>query len=142
MKITKSQLKQIIKEELEDYRKDHNRERYGMRMTRPRRKPTESDMSDLDKEIFVLQDLYGKELERLNDHMAMVGQDQGSFEENVERMKEILSTQPNRQVTLQALDYILSTLVRPAGGGLGGRNPRHPTPEEIEAARRYEPPPL
>ena len=144
MKITKSQLKQIIKEELEDYRRDRNRERYGMRMTRPRRKPAESDESDLDKEIYVLQQLYGQELERLNDHMAMVGQDQGSFDENVERMKEILSTQPNRQVTLQALDYILSTLVRPAGGGLGGpgEGPRHPTPEEIEAARRYEPPPL
>ena len=144
MKITKSQLKQIIKEELEDYRRDRNRERYGMRMTRPRRKPAESDESDLDKEIYVLQQLYGQELERLNDHMAMVGQDQGSFDENVERMKEILSTQPNRQVTLQALDYILSTLVRPAGGGLGGPGgkARHPTPEEIEDAQRYEPPPL
>ena len=62
MKITKSQLKQIIKEELEDYRRDRNRERYGMRMTRPRRKPTESDMSDLDKEIFVLQDLLARAL--------------------------------------------------------------------------------
>tara|TARA_B100000287_G_scaffold412227_1_gene442440 strand:- start:84 stop:566 length:483 start_codon:yes stop_codon:yes gene_type:complete len=152
MKITKTKLKQIIKEELEsalneepsDYRRDRNRERYGSRMTRPNRKPAESDESDLDKEIYVLQQLYGQELERLNDHMAMVGQDQGSFEENVERMKEILSTQPNRQVTLQALDYILSTLVRPAGGGLGGpgEGPRHPTPEEIEDAQRYEPPPL
>tara|TARA_A100001391_G_scaffold201792_1_gene189687 strand:+ start:963 stop:1397 length:435 start_codon:yes stop_codon:yes gene_type:complete len=144
MKITKSQLKQIIKEELEDYRRDRNREEYGMRMTRPRRKPAESDISDLDKEIYVLQQLYGQELEKLNDHMAMVGEDQGSFEENVERMKEILSTLPNRETTIQALDYILSTLIRPAGGGLGGpgKGPRHPTPEEIEAARQYEPPPL
>ena len=144
MKITKSQLKQIIKEELEDYRRDRNREEYGMRMTRPRRKPAESDISDLDKEIYVLQQLYGQELEKLNDHMAMVGEDQGSFEENVERMKEILSTLPNRETTIQALDYILSTLIRPAGGGLGGpgKGLRHPTPEEIEAARRYEPPPL
>ena len=144
MKITKSQLKQIIKEELEDYRRDRNREKYGMRMTRPRRKPAESDISDLDKEIYVLQQLYGQELEKLNDHMAMVGEDQGSFEENVERMKEILSTLPNRETTIQALDYILSTLIRPAGGGLGGpgKGPRRPTPEEIEAARRYEPPPL
>ena len=144
MKITKSQLKQIIKEELEDYRRDRNREEYGMRMTRPRRKPAESDISDLDKEIYVLQQLYGQELEKLNDHMAMVGEDQGSFEENVERMKEILSTLPNRETTIQALDYILSTLIRPAGGGLGGPGgkARRPTPEEIEAARQYEPPPL
>ena len=115
-----------------------------MRMTRPRRKPAESDISDLDKEIYVLQQLYGQELEKLNDHMAMVGEDQGSFEENVERMKEILSTLPNRETTIQALDYILSTLIRPAGGGLGGpgKGPRHPTPEEIEAARQYEQPPL
>ena len=110
MKITKTQLKQIIKEELEDYRRDRNRERYGMRMTRPNRKPVESDESDLDKEVYVLQQLYGQELERLNDHMAMVGQDQGSFEKNVERMKEILSTQPNRETTIQAIDYILGTL--------------------------------
>ena len=118
MKITKSQLKQIIKEELEgalneepsDYRRDRNRKRYGMRMTRPNRKPVESDESDLDKEVYVLQQLYGQELERLNDHMAMVGQDQGSFEKNVERMKEILSTQPNRETTIQAIDYILGTL--------------------------------
>ena len=107
MKITKTQLKHIIKEELEDYRRDRNREEYGMRMTRPRRKPSESNESDLDKEIYVLQQLYGQELEKLNDHMAMVGQDQGSFEENVERMKEILSTQPNRETTIQAIDYIL-----------------------------------
>ena len=111
MKITKSQLKQIIKEELEDYRRDRNRERYGMRMTRPNRKPVESDESDLDKEVYVLQQLYGQELERLNDHMAMVGMDQGSFEKNVEYAREIFKNQPNGATRQQALDYILGTLV-------------------------------
>ena len=118
MKITKSQLKQIIKEELEgalneepsDYRRDRNRERYGMRMTRPAPKPAESDFSELEKEVFVLQSLYGQELEKLNAHMAMVGMDQGSFERNVEHAKEIFRKQPNREVTIQALDYILGTL--------------------------------
>ena len=152
MKITKTQLKQIIKEELEsalneeeyDDLKDRRRERGGMRLTRPTRKPAESDFSELEKEVFVLQSLYGEELEKLNAHMAMVGMDQGSFEKNVEYAKEIFSQQPNREVTLQALDYILGTLNRPAGGGLGGpgEGPRHPTPEEIEDAQRYEPPPL
>ena len=110
MKITKSQLKQIIKEELEDYRRDRNRERYGMRMTRPNRKPVESDESDLEKEVFALQSLYGDQLEKLNAHMVMVGMDQGSFEKNVERMKETLSTLPNGEIKTQAIDYILGTL--------------------------------
>jgi len=117
MKITKRQLKQIIKEELSEayytsadgehtrtHRSDKEKEQ------RQYRKSAESDMSDLDKEIYVLQQLYGQELERLNDHMKMVGMDEGTFEKNVERMKEELSQQPNRETTLQALDYILGTL--------------------------------
>ncbi len=35
-------------------------------------------------------------------------------------------------------EMLFNYLRRRAGGGLGGRNPRHPTPEEKEAARRYE----
>ena len=117
MKITKSQLKQIIKEELLEvyytsvdgehtrtHRSDKEKEQ------RRYRKPAESDFSELEKEVFVLQSLYGEELEKLNAHMAMVGMDQGSFEKNVEHAKEIFSQQPNREVTLQALDYILGTL--------------------------------
>jgi regulator of replication initiation timing len=117
MKITKQQLKQIIKEELSEayyttvdgehtrtHRSDKEKEQ------RRRRKSAESDMSDLDKEIYVLKQLYGEEFQKLNDHMKMVGQDQGSFRKNVERMKEILSAQPNRETTLQAIDDILGTL--------------------------------
>ena len=85
MKITKSQLKQIIKEELLEvyytsvdgehtrtHRSDKEKEQ------RRYRKPAESDFSELEKEVFVLQSLYGEELEKLNAHMAMVGMDQGS----------------------------------------------------------------
>ena len=117
MKITKTQLKQIIKEELSEayytsvdgehtrtHRSDKEKEQ------RRYRKSPESDFSELEKEVFVLQSLYGEELEKLNAHMAMVGMDQGSFEKNVEHAKEIFSQQPNREVTMQALDYILGTL--------------------------------
>lgn len=111
MKITKSQLKQIIKEELEsvlneepsDHRRDRNRERHGMRMTRPNRKSAESDMPELDREILILKQIYGDQLERLNEP-------EGSLKKNVESMKQALHSQPNREVRLQALDYILGTL--------------------------------
>ena len=151
MKITKTQLKQIIKEELEEAL---NEEEYDAatdaRLVRsgPRHKKSRSygsGISSVDKP----RPPQSAEERAISMYKAVL---QGYMRDpNTERRL-------GRPVTLEdALGAIISNdedfvaiayeqlkqemdQERPAGGGLGGpgEGPRHPTPEEIEAGRRYE----
>ena len=141
MKITKSQLKQIIKEELDEA---YGRHDYGAvfdpqgepEIASPyRKKPKRSygsGMSDADREAY---DKRQAERDPDREYIEMIKKimsDMGM------RISAVPGDERQNRLLDQAIEELEMDQERPAGGGLGGRNPRHPTPEEKEAARRYE----
>jgi len=137
MKITKSQLKQIIKEELEkiineedsDAQRDADLERYGTGYKPKARRSFGSSMTDAEREA-----AEKSRAERDPDR------------EYIEMIKRIMRDMPGKHVTptddrnkgliAQAEKEFEREKKRPPGGGLGGPGgkARYPTPEEIAAA--------
>ena len=133
MKITKSQLKQIIKEELEiiineedsDARRDADLEKLGPGYKPKARRSFGSSMTDAEREA--------AEKSRA---------DKDPDREYIEMVKSIMSFSPNSRV--MATDKRNKKLIKQAeeeffgkpGRGLGGPGgkARNPTPEEIAAA--------
>ncbi len=160
MKITKTQLKQIIKEELESTLSEvynlpgsvYDSEGEPEIASPYRKKPKRSygsGISSVDKP----RPPQSAEDKALGMYKGVL---QGYLTDpNTERrlgrpptvddaLKALISNNPELiQRAADELRYEMGE-ERPAGGGLGGpgEGPRHPTPEEIEDAQRYEPPPL
>ena len=142
IRITKSQLKQIIREELEEA---HGRHELGA-IFDPQGEPEKaSDYRDKPDPSRYGSGASPEEIEAYDKRQAERDPDR----EYIDMIKKIMSDMgmrisavpgDERQNRLldQAIEELEMDQERPAGGGLGGRNPRHPTPEEKEAARRYE----
>ena len=144
MKTTKSQLKRIIKEELEaalseghrlpgsvydpegepeiasDYRDKPAPSRYGSGASPEETEAWEKRQAERDPDRE-----YIEMIKRIMKDMGM-------------RVSAVPGDERQNRLLDQAIEELEMDQERPAGGGLGGRNPRHPTPEEKAAARRYE----
>ncbi len=147
MKITKSQLKQIIKEELHKLKEGgyaghhlpdsvYDREGEPEIASPYRDKPDPSRYgSAATPEEIEAYDLRQAERDPDREYIDMIKKimsDMGM------RISAVPGDERQNRLLDQAIEELEMDQERPAGGGLGGRNPRYPTPEEIEAARRYE----
>ena len=142
MKLTKSQLKQIIKEELEEAYGRHdpgtrigpNDEVEGLSPYRDKPDPSRYGSGASPEETEAWEKRQA-EKDRDRDYIDMIKKimsDMGM------RISAVPGDERQNRLLDQAIEELEMDQERPAGGGLGGRNPRHPTPEEKEAARRYE----
>ena len=143
MKITKSQLKQIIKEELEEA---YGRHDYGAVFdpegepeiaSAYRKKPKRSygsSMTDADREAAEKRQAERDPDREYIDMIKKIMSDMGM------RISAAPGDERQNRLLDQAIEELEMEQERPAGGGLGGPGgkARYPTPEEIEAARRYK----
>ena len=153
MKITKSQLKQIIKEELyklkeggyaghhlpgsvydeegepeiaSDYRDKPDPSRYGSGANPEEIEAWERRQAERDPDRE-----YIEMIKKIMSDMGM-------------RISAVPGDERQNRLLDQAIEELEMDQERPAGGGLGGPGgkARYPTRKEIEDARQYEPPPL
>lgn len=120
MKITRTELKQIIKEELEEAVSGLERDPDWKPMSAPLDIVFIPDSNFVDFEVLPRDGAFKLHIKTSYGYQELGGTLNAS---SIERAKEIRSAQE-----------------RPAGGGLGGpgEGPRHPTSQEKEAALRHE----
>ena len=150
MKLTKSQLKQIIKEELG---RDLNEGGYAGHhlpgsaydeegeteiASRWRDKPDQSRYgSGANTEEVEAWERRQAERDPDREYIDMI---KGIMRDMGMRVSAVPGDERQNRLLDQAIEELEMEQKRPAGGGLGGPGgkARYPTPEEIEAARRYE----
>ena len=144
MKITKTKLKQIIKEELlESYgrhdpgtRIGPNDEVEGLSPYRDKPDPSRygSGASPEETEAWEKRQAERDPDREYIDMIKKIMSDMGM------RISAVPGDERQNRLLDQAIEELEMDQERPAGDGLGGPGgkARYPTPEEIEAARRYE----